>query len=304
MKPDAVNAAHIARVSAVDALVAEPIPLTGVMLVAERDGSSAVAIAAYTEAAPDTAARTWDATRRHSLDVRFAGPDRAAVLGDVLDQWLDGIDSTAGDTDSAAVVELPSRDTEAVLALVHRGFVPVNVLAIRTAGRPSPPAETDVRIRPATPADLDVAVELNLEVVRYDAPFGKVTPRPETAEVLRNQLTYLFGLSEPSVWLAERNDQVVGLVHVQLPPTSAWVNRYAHARLGDVGYLACLGVREGTRGRGVGGALAAHAHAVLDAEVPATLLHHALPNPRSTPFWYRHGYRPLWTAWTRRPARR
>ncbi|MDQ3404287.1 MAG: GNAT family N-acetyltransferase, partial [Actinomycetota bacterium] len=238
MKPDAVNAAHIARVSAVDALVAEPIPLTGVMLVAERDGSSAVAIAAYTEAAPDTAARTWDATRRHSLDVRFAGPDRAAVLGDVLDQWLDGIDSTAGDTDSAAVVELPSRDTEAVLALVHRGFVPVNVLAIRTAGRPSPPAETDVRIRPATPADLDVAVELNLEVVRYDAPFGKVTPRPETAEVLRNQLTYLFGLSEPSVWLAERNDQVVGLVHVQLPPTSAWVNRYAHARLGDVGYLA------------------------------------------------------------------
>ncbi|QYC38764.1 hypothetical protein Nocox_05685 [Nonomuraea coxensis DSM 45129] len=29
------------------------------------------------------------------------------------------------------------------------------------------------------------------------------------------------------------------------------------------------------------------------------LLHHALPNPLSTPFWSRRGYRPLYTQWVR-----
>ena len=33
-----------------------------------------------------------------------------------------------------------------------------------------------------------------------------------------------------------------------------------------------------------------------------TLLHYALVNPRSGPFWARTRYRPLWVNWQARPA--
>ncbi len=36
--------------------------------------------------------------------------------------------------------------------------------------------------------------------------------------------------------------------------------------------------------------------------VQTTLLHYALMNPLSGPFWNRMGYRPLWTGWEVRPA--
>ncbi|ROP39823.1 hypothetical protein [Saccharothrix texasensis] len=70
----------------------------------------------------------------------------------------------------------------------------------------------------------------------------------------------------------------------------------------------CLRVRAvrvaGGARRGVGAALADHAHRLLDgAGVGVTLPHHALPNPLSAPFRHSHGYRPLWTTWQRRPAR-
>jgi GNAT superfamily N-acetyltransferase len=57
------------------------------------------------------------------------------------------------------------------------------------------------------------------------------------------------------------------------------------------------------RGGGIGAALHAAADAALvSAGAEITLLHHAVPNPLSTPFWYGQGYRPLWTSWLRRPA--
>jgi hypothetical protein len=36
--------------------------------------------------------------------------------------------------------------------------------------------------------------------------------------------------------------------------------------------------------------------------VAVTLLHYAVPNPLSVPFWSARGYRPLWTVWEARPA--
>ena len=41
---------------------------------------------------------------------------------------------------------------------------------------------------------------------------------------------------------------------------------------------------------------------VLNGFAPLTLLHHSQVNPLSAPFWYRMGYRPLWTSWEARPA--
>ncbi|SDD45797.1 GNAT family N-acetyltransferase [Actinokineospora iranica] len=303
MDLDAIVDEHTARIAALDPLLPAPPPLAAGAgtLLTTGDGA---AIAWFQESPVGTAARNWDAERRHNLEVRLAGDNRAAALGDLLDQWHDRLRGLVepGDEDCAAVVELPSRDTEAVLALARRGFAPVSVIAVRPAGRAVPDA-CDIRIRPATLDDLDVAVALNLEVVRYDAPFNKITPRPDVGEALRNQLVFLLGEPRPVVWVAERTGRVVGLAHVQLPPTSGWAQRYTRAE--GVGYLACLGVAGDERGGGVGSALAAQAHGVLDgAGVSVTLLHHALPNPRSTPFWYRHGYRPLWTTWVRRPVLR
>jgi GNAT superfamily N-acetyltransferase len=65
-----------------------------------------------------------------------------------------------------------------------------------------------------------------------------------------------------------------------------------------------LSVLPDERGSGVGTALVAGLHRVLDAAgVAVTLLHHAQLNPLSAPFWSRMGYRPLWTSWETRPAR-
>ncbi|SDH65559.1 hypothetical protein SAMN05192558_113120 [Actinokineospora alba] len=298
--PAATIAEHAARVGASDPLLPVPAEFrAGTRL--SVDGGEAVT---WFQHLPEgLAARSWEPARSHHLDVRLAGADRAATLGVLLDRWLDLIRDTVtpGDSDSAAVVEMPSRDTEAVSALVHRGFVPCSVVAVRKAGRGGQAGDPGVRIRAATADDLAVATELNLTVVRFDAAFGKITPRDSTEEVLRNQLVFLLSQPEPLVWLAERAGRVVGLVHIQLPPVSNWAGRYVAAPA--VGYLGCLGVVESERGGGIGAALTAHAHAVIDAAgVPVTLLHHALANPYSTPFWYSAGYRPLWTTWLRRPT--
>jgi ribosomal protein S18 acetylase RimI-like enzyme len=91
------------------------------------------------------------------------------------------------------------------------------------------------------------------------------------------------------------------MVQVQLPEQAGWIKPYVTAS--RVGYLSSLAVAEAARSSGVGTALAGHAHQVFDeAGADVVLLHHALANPRSTPFWYAQGYRPLWTYWQRRPA--
>ncbi|WP_424189963.1 GNAT family N-acetyltransferase [Actinokineospora sp. G85] len=300
----AVADAHAERLAALDPLLPPPPPLApGAGRLITTPGGAAIA---WRQDSPaGTAARTWDAAVRHNLEVRLAGHDRATPLGALLDSWFDLLvgATTPGDLDCAAVVELPSRDTEAVLALLHRGFAPVSTLAIRTAGKPGPPPATEVDIRPATEADLDTLVHLNLEVVRYDAPFGKITPREDTEEALRNQVAFLLDQPGPPVWIAEREGHPLGYAHVQLHPVSSWTTRYTSAP--NPAYLSSLGVTTTHRSTGIGTTLAHHVHTTLDSQgVGVTLLHHALPNPRSTPFWYSHGYRPLWTTWQRRPIRR
>ncbi len=57
------------------------------------------------------------------------------------------------------------------------------------------------------------------------------------------------------------------------------------------------------RGSGSGAALVRILHTWLDGMgVTVSLLHHSQVNPLSAPFWYRMGYRPLWTRWEARPA--
>jgi GNAT superfamily N-acetyltransferase len=251
----------------------------------------------YRETDPDSLLPTWGALRTHGLTWQ-PGWDLPALL----DEWetrLTGVD----DPDTAAIVTLPSHETADALPLVHHGFAPLVVIAERRAGHVVATRPSDVHVRPATHADLDVAVELNLNTIRYDEAFGMVTERPNSAQHLRASLAGVLDRPTESMWLAVRGDTPVGMIYVDMPEDALWIERYAGAR--PFAYLGHLGVRPDARRTGAGSALVAHVHALLDRSgVASTLLHHALPNPRSTPFWYSHGYRPSWTLWVRRPALR
>ena len=251
----------------------------------------------FHEADVDSLLPTWTALRVHSLNWQ-PGCDLPALL----DEWetrLTGLD----DPDTAAVVTLPSNETADVPPLIRHGFAPLIVIAERRRGASAPARPSGVHVRPATHADLDVAVELNMHTVRYDSAFGMVTERPNSARHLRTSLGDALDRDHEAMWLAVRDDTPIGMAYVDMPEHAQWMERYTPAR--PFAYFGHLGVRPDARGSGAGSALAAHVHDVMDRSgVASTLLHHALPNPRSTPFWYSNGYRPRWTVWVRRPALR
>jgi GNAT superfamily N-acetyltransferase len=294
---------HSARLHSMDPLLPVPaIPHLAVsdeLIGVQADGSVAVGVARLSEPDPDEMVSTWGALRQYQLVVRLSGP---AALDPLLTEWDRYLADRAapGDEETSAVLMWPSRDTAPVPALVRHGFAPLVVCAARPAGIPTPPAP-DALIRPAEPADLDVITDLNLAVVDYDAQFGVVTSRPSTRPALRTALGEALDRTNPGIWLAEHAGEPIGMIAVDLPPHADWMAR--DVGVAPIGYVGCLFVREDVRGGGVGRALVAEGHRALEeAGVAVTLLHHSLPNPRSTPFWYSNGYRPLWTVWQRRPA--
>ena len=105
-------------------------------------------------------------------------------------------------------------------------------------------------------------------------------------------------------WVAQdRDGTLLGLVQGQPLAAASWITPAVDAPTDRVACLGLLFVCPDQRARGVGTRLVASAHHALDEQgIAVTLLHHSLPNPFSTPFWARQGYRPLWTAWQRRPA--
>ncbi|MDA0638735.1 GNAT family N-acetyltransferase, partial [Nonomuraea sp. MCN248] len=189
----------------------------------------------------------------------------------------------------------PSGDTAAVRALSLRGFAPLVAVAARPRGASRPP--DDPRVRPVTPADLEDVARLYEALVAYDAQFGWVTPRPSTPARIREHLADT--LPRSWAWVAEHRGAVAGVVIVDPPARSRWVASLVTRT--PAAYLGVMYAHPAVRGRGVGAALAAAAHARLDASgVAVTVLHHAVPNPLSAPFWARQGYRPVFTQWVRR----
>jgi GNAT superfamily N-acetyltransferase len=253
-----------------------------------------------TDPDPNTVAATWSAARRHSLTAHVAGPDPSAALGALLDRWDAELDPP-GDQDSAAEVLWPSRDTTAVLALTRRGFGPATVVAVRRTGGTRAPELRSAEVHPLTAADVDAAVALHLAIVAYDAQFGAVGERASTAARMRDSLVEAADADEPTAWLATVDDRPVGLCEIEPPGAARWIAGLCREE--PVGYLSAMYVDPSVRGGGIGAALHAAADAaLLAAGASITLLHHAAPNPLSTPFWYGQGYRPLWTSWLRRPA--
>jgi GNAT superfamily N-acetyltransferase len=247
------------------------------------------------------------AARRFLLTPHITGPDVLPALDALLSLWRDHLATVpeAAGEDTAAVICWPSRDVAGVRALVAHGLTPLGVIAVRSARRrPAVVADCPpgVRIRRATPADLDVVVAMAMEVVRFDAYFGGVIERPGAADALRADIAGLLGENDPWTWLAERDGDPVGLLIAEPPEAAAWIAPRTCAS--PVAYLLALFVVPAERSAGVGAALARLLHDTATAAgVSVILLQYEQVNPLAVPFWGYQGYRPLWTTWEARPAR-
>jgi predicted N-acetyltransferase YhbS len=272
---------------------------------------AAVGWCRHHELRPEAAELAWGAATQFWLTAQVAGdpaePGIGAGLDELLVCWrahLAADPATAG-KDTQAAVRWPSRDIGGVRALLRHGLQPLTVIAARSAGRAVPdatPVPGGLRIRPACPGDVAAVTALTLEVIRFDQHFGSVLLHPHAERVERQAAEQVLSLPEPWTWLAERDGRPVGLLVAEPPDRAGWIA--SATRQDPVAYLATLSVLPDERGSGVGTALVAGLHRVLDAAgVAVTLLHHAQLNPLSAPFWSRMGYRPLWTSWETRPAR-
>ena len=270
-------------------------------------GLAAAGSCSHWTAEPGSLELIEGAAQRFLLTPYITGSDVLAALDALLSQWRDHLAAVpeAAGQDTAAVICWPSRDVAGVRALVAHGLAPLGVIAARSASRPRAVAADcppGVRIRRATPADLDVVVAMAMEVVRFDAQFGGVIERPGAAEALRAHIAGLLREDDPWTWLAERDGVPVGLLVAERPEVAGWIA--PRTCESPVAYLLALFVAPAERGAGVGAALTGHLRrSAALAPVSVILLEYEQVNPLSVPFWGGQGYRPLWTTWEVRPAR-
>lgn len=252
--------------------------------------------------------QTWGAADRFTLVPRLAGQDVGAAADLLFAQWRDhlaGVGAARGPDTSASVV-WPSMDVTGIQALLRHGLQPLTVVAARTrpAGATAPGKPRGAygaTIRLAGPADEEQVLDLELRLIRYDMLFGGPVWRAATARLVRDEVRSSLAKQASWTWLAERGGRAVGLLVAQPPQESSWIAGMTSRA--PAAYLQTMFVDQAERGTGIGSALVRNLHVQLDAGgVAATLLHHSQVNPLSAPFWYRMGYRPLWTSWEARPA--
>jgi GNAT superfamily N-acetyltransferase len=309
------------RWQAVDPLLPDPLAPpadcgAGLVVTGPGGQPSAVGLCEHWEGGPDELDLAWGAARRFQLTAWTAGPDVGGALDQLLSLWRDHLAGMpeASEQDTAAVVMWPCRDIGGIPVLLRRGLAPYGVVAARTTGRHTGHAgalEGDagedhaghrgLRIRRATPADLDTVVSLGANVIRYDAHFADVTDRPSTSAALRQEAAGLLAGPECWTWLAERDGSITGMVSAQRPEAAGWIAPMV--RQAPAAYLMFGFVLPSERASGIGAKLTARLHRDVEAAgVPVTLLHYEQTNPLSVPFWSQQGYRPLWTSWETRPA--
>lgn len=252
---------------------------------------------------PDSMEILWGAAVRYVLSAQVGGACAAEGLDRLLGRWRAHLRSVSGtaDADTAALVTWPSRDISGVRALLGHGMQPLTVIAARLAHRAVPPSRSGAKIRPAGPGDIAEVLALHMTEYHYDVHFGGAVHRPRASAVLRAEMERALRSPGGWRWLAEVDGRPAGLLLAEPPEGAGWVAPLTG--LAPAAYLSCLSVAPAQRDRGVGGDLVTRLHAELDRRaVAVTLLHHGQLNPLSTPFWYRMGYRPLWTIWEARPA--
>ena len=296
------QSAHFAGFDPMLPAAASP-PDGDVITAALPDGERVAGVVVRTAHQPGSVATLWS-----TLDVWELHPLLGMAGGRAMDpllrQWRRVMARGTVQADSACVVTWPTRDADATRALLDHGFVPLSAIAIRTGTtvprRPSSAAAS--AIRQAGPGDAEVVLRLELAELEYSALVGGAFLRPEATEIKRASVNRHLEQGDP-VWLAERDGLTIGMAQCWL--TEADPGSWTAIRLpaGRWGYVNCLSVLPGERGTGVGQELMAVAHRELRRQgAVGTFLYYHLPNPLSSVFWARQGYRPLWTTWEVRPA--
>ncbi len=299
------------RLIDLDPLLADqPLPAGCGAVFAATDGTgrlTGLATCEHSADEPGSLNRTWGAARRFNLRPKVAGPDVARPLDQLMSQWQAHLAGVAdiGEDDTSAVVTWPSRDVLGIRVLQRHGLAPLAVVAARTSRQVSLAGQHDgeVKVRRGGQADLGIATDFGVELVRYDAFFGEVVERPETRQGLRNSTEAILSGPDPWVWLAEVDGVPVGMLLAERPEDTAWLAAYTGVT--PASYLQQGFVMPDRRAAGIGDLLVREYHAEIHAAgVPVTVLHYSQANPLSAPFWSQQGYRPLWTSWEARPARR
>lgn len=249
-------------------------------------------------------ARMWSASHVSEL-VPVLGDAGLAGMDTLLGAWRDRLpDLGMPARDSACVVCWPSRDVEIARALLDHGFVPLSVIAVNIpldAARGVTSQRHD-GVRPADPGDLEACLRLALAEQAYSAMVGGTVLRDDTEEVKRGLIAARLQRGEPT-WVADQDGVTVGLAECGY--SDAVPGNWVASRLpaGRWGYINCTSVLPGARDHGVGGRLVGRVHAAFAAAgVLGSYLYYNPPNPLSSVFWPRQGYRPLWTIWEARPA--
>jgi GNAT superfamily N-acetyltransferase len=265
------------------------------------DGTRVAAVVTHQRTEPGMPSWLWSAADTYELQP-LVGSTGAAGMDAVLRafrHWLDGVNDRGPDT--AATVIWPSRDVECARVLLDHGLQPLTVTAVRKPTTVRAPALT-VNIRPALASDEDAVVELAMAEVRYSANVGAALLRAEAERTRRASLAGRLGMTD-DVWVAERDGMVIGLAETAIVANTPTARTRRQLPVGLWGYVNCLSVLPGARGAGIGQQLMAvvHNHFAGHRTV-GYFLHYNPPNPLSSVFWPRQGYRPLWTQWEVRPA--
>jgi GNAT superfamily N-acetyltransferase len=300
----ALREAQAARFAGLDPLLPQAAadPDGDVLTAAVPSGHRVVGVLTRAVHGPGAAPSLWSA--RDSWEMfPLVGDEPGPGLDALLRAWRQLLDrSGVPDEDSACVVTWPSRDAEASHVLLAHGFQPLSVLAVRRPDHEESPFRNSLVIRDATMHDLDVAVTLALAELAYSAMVGGSIMRPDAAAIKRSALSYRISRGDP-VWLAERDGVAMGLAECWLTEAEPGTRRRFPVPPGRWGYVNSVSVLPGARGTGVGRAMMSWAHRELTrAGAVGTYLYYNPPNPLSSVFWPRQGYRPLWTIWETRPA--
>lgn len=294
-----------ARFAGLDPLLppAAPDPAGDVLTAALASGERVAGVLCRSVHGPGAPTSLWSALDTWEL-FPLVGDAPGPGIDALLRAWRQVMDATGvPDRDSACVVTWPSRDVEGSAALLAHGFQPLSVLAIRTEPDvPTTQPPPGLAVRRATARDLDVVVPLALAELTYSASVGGTILRPDAPGLKRAALGYRIGHGD-QVWLAERDGVAVGLAECWLTDADPAARRRFPVPPGRWGYVNTVSVLPGARGTGVGRAMMSWAHRELHrAGAIGTYLYYNPPNPLSSVFWPRQGYRPLWTVWETRPA--
>ncbi|SDM78410.1 GNAT family N-acetyltransferase [Allokutzneria albata] len=300
-------AAQRARFTAIDPALPEAVPpprdeRTETLTAALPDGRRVTAGLVHASYPVGSAQRLWSAAEVWEL-LPLIGDTGGVGMNALLCAWVERMRAVGPPTsDSTCLVSWPSRDTEATRAFLDHGFLPLTTLAVRRSVPQPPPRVDPLVVRLARNADMDAMLQLTLAELRYSAAVGAATFRENAVPVKRDALRKRLLDGDP-VWVAERDGMTLALADCVWTPVTKGNWAGTRLRPGNWGYVNCVSVLPGARGNGVGRRLMDVVHAEFArGGATGTYLYYNPPNPLSSVFWPRQGYRPLWTLWEVRPA--